>query len=168
MEIYLLRHGIAEFQGLRPVPDRDRLLTSEGERKLRRTGRWLKSRKDKPGLILSSPYRRAVQSAEVMRTFFPDAKLRFSGVLTPEGDARKAAALLARQTPSVPVLISSHEPFLGKFASYLITGSDRAVLEFKKAGLMKLSWEEPSASGGGALMEWFVSPGLLSKKGSRL
>jgi len=168
MEIYLLRHGIAELQGLRSIPDCDRLLTPEGERKLRRTGRWLEPRKDKPGLILSSPYRRAVQSAEVIREFFPDAKLRLSGVLTPEGDVRKAAALLARQNPAAAVLISSHEPFLGKLSSYLITGSDRAVFEFKKAGLMKLSWEAPSASGGGALMEWFVSPGLLPKKGARL
>lgn len=168
MIIYLLRHGIAELQGLRIIPDRDRLLTPEGERKLRRTGRWLQGRKDKPGLILSSPYRRAVQSAEVIRKFFPEAKLRLSGVLTPEGDVRKAAALLVRQNPAVPVLISSHEPFLGKFSSYLITGSDRAILKFKKAGLMQLSWQTPSAFGGGALMEWFVSPGLLPKKGARL
>jgi len=164
MEIYLLRHGIAELRGLRPVPDRDRLLTPEGKRKLRRTGRWLGCRKDKPGLILSSPYRRAVQSADVIREFFPDVKVRLSGVLTPEGDVSKAAALLSRQNPDVPVLISSHEPFLGKLSSYLITGSSQAVFEFKKAGLMKLCWEMPSASGGGAIMEWFVSPGLLPKK----
>lgn len=168
MEIYLLRHGIAELQGLRPIPDRDRLLTPEGERKLRRTGRWLGSRKGQPGLILSSPYRRAVQSAEVIREFLPQVKLRLSGVLTPEGDVRKAAALLVRQNPAVPVLISSHEPFLGKLSSYLITGSERAVFEFKKAGLMKLVWDTPSALGGGALMEWFVSPGLLPKKAVRL
>lgn len=168
MEIYLLRHGIAELQGRRSISDCDRLLTPEGKRKLRRTGRWLVSRKDRPGLILSSPYRRAVQSAEVIREFFPDAKLRLSGVLTPEGDVRKAAQLLVRQNPAVPVLISSHEPFLGKFSSYLITSSSQAVFEFKKAGLMKLFWETPSVMGGGALMEWFVSPGLLPKKGARL
>lgn len=164
MEIYLLRHGIAELSGLRPIPDSDRLLTPAGVRKLRRVGRWLQARKDQPEIIFSSPYRRAVETAEVILDFLPGSKLRLTESLTPEADVRKAAALLARQNTEASILIASHEPFLGKFASFLMTGEGRELFEFKKAALMKLSWETPSVSGGGAVLEYFLSPGLLPKK----
>ena len=61
MQIYLLRHGIAEDG----TPDSDRALTAEGREKLRRVLARARSADVAPTLILSSPYRRAVETADV-------------------------------------------------------------------------------------------------------
>ena len=54
MQIYLLRHGIAEDpQSGRP--DSERALTSEGRDKLRRVLKRARTADLDPGLILSSP-----------------------------------------------------------------------------------------------------------------
>jgi phosphohistidine phosphatase len=66
MQVYLLRHGIAE-EGRGDGADADRELTAEGRRKLRETLRVLANAEVKPSLILSSPLKRAIQTAEVAR-----------------------------------------------------------------------------------------------------
>src|ERR1035437_3826097 len=64
MQIYLLRHGIAE--DAKPgQPDAERPLTAEGRDKLRRVLKRARTADLDPSLILSSPYRRAVETAAV-------------------------------------------------------------------------------------------------------
>src|SRR5579884_3785801 len=64
MEIYLLRHGIAED----PAPgttDADRALTAEGRKKLRTVMDAAFDAGVCPALVITSPLRRAVQTAEI-------------------------------------------------------------------------------------------------------
>ena len=64
MQIYLLRHGIAE--DAKPgQPDAERALTGEGRDKLRRVLKRARTADLEPSAILSSPYRRAVETAAV-------------------------------------------------------------------------------------------------------
>ena len=64
MELYLLRHGIAE--SARPgMKDAERALTEEGRVKLRRVLKRAKEAGVEPDLILSSPYRRATETADL-------------------------------------------------------------------------------------------------------
>ena len=64
MQLYLLRHGIAEDQKA-GRPDSERALTSEGREKLRRVLKRARSADCVPALILSSPYRRALETSAV-------------------------------------------------------------------------------------------------------
>src|SRR5258708_22668646 len=64
MEIYIFRHGIAEG-GHAGQPDSARALTSEGKKKLRTVLRVAHEAGVQPSLILTSPYRRAVQTAQL-------------------------------------------------------------------------------------------------------
>ena len=64
MQIYLLRHGIAE-NASPGQPDSERALTAEGREKLRRVLKRARSAEVNPGAILSSPYKRALETAEV-------------------------------------------------------------------------------------------------------
>ena len=64
MEVYLLRHGIAE-DAPPGKSDADRALTPEGRQKLRRVLGRARAAGVEPTLILASPYRRAVETAEV-------------------------------------------------------------------------------------------------------
>lgn len=64
MKIYILRHGIADDQ--QPgQSDSDRSLTPEGRKKLRSVLRASRAAGVAPSLILTSPLRRAVQTAEL-------------------------------------------------------------------------------------------------------
>jgi phosphohistidine phosphatase len=63
MEIYLLRHAIAE-DAPAGHPDSERALTAEGKKKLRNVLRAAAEAGVHPTLIVTSPYRRAVQTAQ--------------------------------------------------------------------------------------------------------
>ena len=62
MEIYLLRHAIAE-DAAPGHPDSDRALTPEGRERLKRVLKRARAAAVAPSVILSSPYRRAVETA---------------------------------------------------------------------------------------------------------
>ena len=66
MRIWLLRHAIAEERSLEhPEMDEFRRLTVEGRKKLRRLLKVLTARLPRPERVLSSPYVRAAQTAEI-------------------------------------------------------------------------------------------------------
>ncbi len=67
MQVYLLRHGVAE-DGKPGTADADRALTDYGKRKLRQMLAVLAHAESKPDLIMSSPLKRALQTAEIART----------------------------------------------------------------------------------------------------
>ena len=64
MDIYILRHGEAEDEG-NGVADRDRKLTAKGKRDLKDVLRVARKAEVAPGLILSSPLRRARETAAI-------------------------------------------------------------------------------------------------------
>ena len=64
MEIYILRHGIAE-DGQAGQPDSERALTPDGRKKLRTVLRVAANAGVAPSLILTSPYKRALQTAQI-------------------------------------------------------------------------------------------------------
>src|SRR5260370_41637062 len=63
VEIYVLRHGIAE-DGEAGQPDAERALTPDGKKKLRSALKVAKAAGVSPSLILTSPYKRAVQTGQ--------------------------------------------------------------------------------------------------------
>ncbi len=69
MEVYILRHGIAE-KTRAGGSDAERALTQEGRQKLRQVLRLARSAEVNPSLILTSPLVRAVQTAEVAAEIF--------------------------------------------------------------------------------------------------
>jgi len=62
-ELLILRHGKSQWpQG---VPDRDRPIAERGERETKKVGRLIKDRDWLPEKVLSSPARRARETAEI-------------------------------------------------------------------------------------------------------
>ena len=62
MEVYLLRHGLAEERGRDGQADEDRALTRKGAKKVRIMGRWMKAQGIELDLFLTSPLLRARQT----------------------------------------------------------------------------------------------------------
>ena len=167
MNLFILRHGIAtdpDVPGF--TTDADRPLTSEGRRKLRRIADAMDALELSFDLILSSPYLRARQTAEIIAgALGGHKKLELSDTLTPGGSPAKLVELLNSLQPAPEsVLLVGHEPYLSNLISLLVAGDASFPVVLKKGGLCKLSAESLQA-GRCATLEWLLTPkqmGLMS------
>ncbi|GIU80724.1 MAG: phosphohistidine phosphatase SixA [Bryobacteraceae bacterium] len=158
MEILLLRHGIAA--DARPgQPDADRALTGEGKQKLRALLRRLRKAGVRPALILSSPYLRARQTAEIAREILaPDAIIVPARALTPGASPQEAWDEIRLYSNQPSVLCASHEPLCSQLAAFLL-GAPELHVDFKKGALMRIDVESLPPRPRGTL-RWLVSPRL--------
>jgi phosphohistidine phosphatase len=159
-EIYVLRHGIAVERGTRGYSkDSDRPLTPEGRKKMRSIARALRQFELSFDLILSSPYVRARQTAEiVVEILEAEDRLKFSEHLAAEGDAEDLVEQLKGLYHSpASVLLVGHEPYLGQLISLLLMGKPDLALTLKKGGLCKLMVQR-LVYGRCATLEWLLTP----------
>jgi phosphohistidine phosphatase len=160
MNLYLLRHGIAVDPGSPDYPnDADRPLTPKGERKLQRIAEAMQALELSFDFILSSPYLRARQTAEIVaEAFGTRKKLAFSDSLTPESSPKELVALLnSLKPPPDDVLLSGHEPYLSRLISLLVSGDPGLSVVMRKGSLCKLSVEHLKP-GRCASLEWLLTP----------
>ena len=160
MNLYILRHGIAVEPGTPGyAKDADRPLTPEGERKLLHIAEAMEALDLTFDLILSSPYLRARQTAEIVaEALKARKKLELSDSLTPGGSTTKLVELLNHLQPvSESVLLVGHEPYLSGLISLLVSGEQNLAVVMKKAGLCKLTTESLK-HGRCAALEWLLTP----------
>lgn len=167
MNLYLLRHGVAEERGAPGYDDdRQRPLTSKGERKLWRITEAMRELELSFDVILSSPLVRARQTAEIAaEALDAQKKLRLCDHLTPDGDARELIKTLKALNGAVEnVLLVGHEPFLSELIALLVTGSKGSAVALKKGGLCKLTVHELQ-SGRCASLDWLLTPRQMELMG---
>ena len=116
--IYLLRHGIAE-EGGAGVPDSERALTPEGKKRLREVMKVAARAGVSPSLILSSPYRRAIESARIAaeELGYKDEVLR-TKALIPSASPTDAWQEIRLHRDCSSMLLAGHEPLFGALAAY--------------------------------------------------
>ena len=158
MELYLLRHAVAAEKGtVEFARDADRPLTTEGAQKMRHIAKAMKDLDLSFDLILSSPYRRAKQTAEIVADVLGlDKALRFSTNLVVDGDLAMLIKELKSETLQ-NILLVGHEPNLSTLISILISGHDGIDIAMKKGGLCKLS-ADSLRLGKWATLEWLIGP----------
>lgn len=168
-EIYLMRHGIAEDRD--PADSSDdakRPLTPEGEVRMRAIARGLDRLGVKWDWIITSPLKRAVETADALTDELSSSAPRdLCEALVPgDGSRQKVISFLAQHPGRSRVLLVGHEPSLSELASELIAGSREASLMFKKGGCCLVSFDEfPSVKAPGVLT-WWLTPRVLRKIGS--
>jgi phosphohistidine phosphatase len=163
MELFLMRHGIAAERDAGLFPDDShRPLTPQGLMRTRKVVKAMKALKLRFDLVLTSPFVRAKQTADiVVEVFEIQQRLRLSSRLIPGTKPRDLVGELERLcTPGDRVLLVGHEPDLGQLASLLIFGKPHAGITLKKAGLIKLAVEELKC-GRCATLEFLLPPKLL-------
>jgi phosphohistidine phosphatase len=163
MNLYLLRHGIAtepEMAGYEP--DSERPLTAKGKTRLQVAAKAMAKLDLSFDLILSSPYRRAKETAEIIAKHFKlRKKLAFTDDLTPAGNPRLLIQQLNEFRPEPEnVLLVGHEPYLGKLIALLAAGNTSLEVDFKKGGLGKLETEF-LLYGRCARLVWLLTPRQL-------
>jgi phosphohistidine phosphatase len=133
MDIWLLRHAVAEEVSA-SGRDADRGLTPDGLRRAERVARGLAALEPSIDLVLTSPYRRARQTAEpAARALGLARQFRDSGALEPGRDPREVLDEV-RAEEAAGVLLVGHEPHLGALLGILVA-EGRAVLPLKKAAV---------------------------------
>ena len=158
MRVYLLRHGIAE-EASTAVPDAERALTAEGKRKLKRALSWLAAGETRIDLILSSPLKRALQTAEIARSCFKVAdEILPSKALQPNGSPHDAWEEIRIHNDIEHLLLVGHNPLFGDLAAYLLRSESLSV-DFKKGAVMCIGFESIGQKPRGTL-EWYVPAGL--------
>ena len=160
MNLYILRHGLAVDRGTPGFKtDSDRPLTPKGKRQLQAIAGAMRNMDLDFDLILSSPFRRARQTAEIVaRNLKQEKRLAFSDELTPDGNPKVLIRQLNELKPAPEtVLLVGHEPFLSQFAARLISGEDTARLELKKGGLCRLETDSLRFSRC-AVLQWLLTP----------
>lgn len=163
MKLYLMRHGIAVSRHDPDCPpDPQRPLTDEGVRRTRRAARGLRALGAAPERILSSPYDRAVQTAQVVAGVLevPEGQVHRTEALLP---GAPPAALLAelRAVEAAAVLCTGHAPHVDRLlAEALGASGERTAM--KKAGVACL---ELDAAGEGPLLLWLATSRMLRRLG---
>jgi len=147
MNLYLLRHGIAVDPSAPGFArDAERPLTPKGKRRLQQIAEAMGVLSISFDVILSSPYVRAKQTAEIVgRSFKRRKQLKFSDELTPGGNPKLLIQHLNDLRPKPKnILLVGHEPYLSKLIALLTTGNTNMEIDLKKGSLCKLEAESLS------------------------
>ena len=157
MQIYLLRHGIAEDAGP-ALPDSERALTEEGREKLRRVLKRARAADVSIGVLLSSPLKRAAETAEVAAEVLGyTGKIVRSAALEPDASPREAWNEIRARRDEPSLLLASHEPLMSSLAAFLL-GCPALQVDMKKAGLVRIDCEALAEPRG--VLKWMITPGI--------
>ncbi|MGH7804373.1 MAG: phosphohistidine phosphatase SixA [Candidatus Binatia bacterium] len=158
--LYLVRHAIAEEQAP-SGRDGDRALTDEGREKMRRASIGLREMDVRLDLIVSSPLRRARETAEILAAILGDVPIEIVRGLASGEDPGQALRALRAFDRFEAIAAVGHQPDLGVLASLLLSGDlELAWLPFKKGAVACFETDLDTAQPRGRL-EWFVQPGWL-------
>jgi phosphohistidine phosphatase len=160
LELYLLRHGIAEDfgPGLR---DADRSLTPEGKRKLRHIFKVALEAEARPTLILTSPYKRAQQTAELAAKHLEyEREVLETSALTPQGNPQDVWEEIRVQKDEARLLLVSHEPLVSSLSCFLLN-SPGLLVDFKKGAMMRIDFEGMGAQPRG-ILKWYLTARLAN------
>jgi phosphohistidine phosphatase len=160
MEIYILRHGIAE-EG-KPGRDADRALTAEGATKLKSVLRRARAINVEPTIILTSPYLRARQTAEIAaETLRVKSALVETRSLVPESSPEAVWDEIRTVQAETQILIAGHQPLLSLVYAYLL-GAPSVQIDVKKGSLGRVDVNRFSGPPRGAL-RWLIHPKLTGE-----
>jgi len=164
MNIYLLRHGIALAQtDTSPNLDHERPLSDKGSKRMRKAAKGLMRLSLPFDVVLTSPFVRARQTAEIVAsTLGIESLLEELPELAPGNNVEQVITGLTRCQDRQHFLLVGHEPLVGKTAAYWLAGtpSGRPALEFKRGSLCHIEVESPAASAFGTL-RFLITPKQL-------
>lgn len=160
MKIYILRHGIAEdAQGSQP--DSERALTPEGKKKLRSVLRAAMAAGVSPSLILTSPFRRAVQTAQIASEVFNyKGDMLQTKTLEPGSNPRVVWDEIRVHKDETEILLAGHEPLFSSLTAYLL-GCPGLQIDYKKGALACVEIDRFTAEPHGVL-KWMLTPKLTA------
>lgn len=161
MLLYIVRHGIAiDREDPKCPPEAERYLTEKGIAKTRAVAKAIAELGVEGDQFLSSPYVRAMQTAEIFAAAleYPKSKIAKTDALLPGAEALAFFRELARHSRSESVLCFGHAPHVDQLVAAAL-GTKKDITQMKKAGVAALELQRiapPSAT-----LLWLTTPKLL-------
>jgi phosphohistidine phosphatase len=159
MILYLVRHGIAvDPNDPKSPPEPERPLTAKGVQKTRAAALGLNEMGVKPDVLITSPYVRAAQTAEIFAEAlgFPQQKIRTHDALKPSGSPAEISKEIIR-VRAKEVMCFGHAPQLDLMIAHLV-GAQSVFTSLKKAGIACLEHSSTRAKWD---LLWIVTPKML-------
>ncbi|HXO61808.1 MAG TPA: phosphohistidine phosphatase SixA [Candidatus Acidoferrales bacterium] len=163
MDLYIVRHGIAiDREDPKCPPDPERYLTEEGIDKTKQVAKAIATLGITPDLLISSPYTRAMQTAEIFANAleYSKQKIHRSDLLLPGAETSALFRDLAKDKHSSSVFLFGHAPHLDELVAAAFA-SKHPITSLKKAGIAALKLKRISPPSAEFL--WLATPRLLRR-----
>lgn len=155
MELYLMRHGDAE-RGVAGQPDASRALTAEGRSEVERAVRRATKGGMRPSVIVSSPYRRALETARIAAEVSGfNGEILTAEELVPHGAPEAVWAELRVLGRGGSVVVTSHEPLVSGCVAFLL-GCPSLSLQVRTGTIIRIDVGEGRSPGGN--LRWMITP----------
>jgi phosphohistidine phosphatase len=159
-----VRHAVAEERGAAWPDDALRPLTDDGAKRWRRQAAGLAAVDARPDLILTSPFARARQTADLLAAAFAKKpKVVELPALQPGATPRDVLRALEPDPRRASLALVGHEPGLGELAALLI--GFRTAPEFKKGGVARIDVAILPPPPGSGVLHWWLTPKVLRRLG---
>jgi len=155
MTIYFLRHASAGKKYVNAKRDEKHPLDEPGILQARYVGRLLSSMEIQLDQIISSPLKRAMQTASLAANELAfETGIQVDAALRPESEYEQFQELLARYSRQEAIMVVGHNPSLSEFLSKTISSNSGAThVNFKKGAVAKVEM-----SGRTGTLEWLITP----------
>ena len=166
MQLYLIHHGIAiDREDPQYPPDPERYLTEEGVEKTKQVAKGVAALGAVGDLLLTSPYVRAAQTAEIFASAleYPKQKIRRTDLLLPGAEPSQLFRELAKEKQASSVFLFGHAPQLDDVIATAL-GSKKRLTALKKAGVAFVELKRLSPPIG--QLVWLGTPKLLRRAGN--
>jgi phosphohistidine phosphatase len=158
MFLYLLRHASAGQSLLTAKKDEKRGLDKDGIEQCGYIGRALAALGVQVEIIVSSPLKRAAQTASLVgNEMGHEGKLVMENALRPQASFSDFQKMLEKYARQDSMLLVGHNPNLREFLGRIISDSGgEAVVDLKKGAIAKVETRRNSGS-----LSWILTPRIL-------
>jgi phosphohistidine phosphatase len=167
MNLYLMRHADAGVPRENPVLDAKRGLVKEGKQQCMLMAGVLTGLRAQIDVIISSPLKRARQSAQFVATEIGfEAPILASPALAPDGDYPALQQLISQHSSREGVLLVGHNPNLHQLIAKLISGNGGngngqnhlqggGTIRLRKGAIARIDLAKRPAQ-----LQWLIDPRL--------
>lgn len=157
MIIYFVRHASAGQKKLSGKKDEKRPLDSDGVQQCTQMGRILSSMEVGVDAIISSPLKRATQTAALIANEIGyEGKLHIENALRPEAKYDHFRDMLRDYSKHESILVVGHNPNFSDFLGRTIAGSgERAHVDLRKGSVAKVESKQKKY-----VLDWLLTPRL--------
>jgi phosphohistidine phosphatase len=159
MNLYILRHASAGVSRPNPLLDVKRPLDKDGKTHCLRLAHVLNAMKLNFDLVISSPLKRAMQTAQLVATETGyEQRILVSNALLPAASFAQFQRLLRDSDAYENILVVGHNPNITAFLGQLVA-SDTATsarVRLRKGSLARLTLQR-----GPAVLQWLLDPRMV-------
>lgn len=153
MEVYVLRHGEAEERETGHA-DRDRKLTAKGKQDLKAVLKLARRAEVAPDVILTSPLRRAQETAAIAAEVLDCRHVVETRNLSPDASPELLWKEITSDHKVEKILLAGHQPHLGSLIGWLLEAP--VMVDLKKGSMVRIATQGKFGPPRGVL-KWMIT-----------